>query len=33
VRDAFKDVGDSINDVGRQLGDWLAKHPNDQGDE
>jgi Zn-dependent protease with chaperone function len=33
VRDAFKDVGDSINDVGRQLGEWLAKHPNDQGDE
>jgi Zn-dependent protease with chaperone function len=33
VRDAFKDVGDSINDVGRQLGDWLAKHGNDRGDE
>ena len=25
VRDAFKDVGDSLNDVGGQLGDWLAK--------
>jgi Zn-dependent protease with chaperone function len=25
VRDAFKDVGGSINDVGEQLGDWLAK--------
>jgi Zn-dependent protease with chaperone function len=33
VRDAFKDVGDSINDVGKQLGDWLAKHGNDRGDE
>jgi Zn-dependent protease with chaperone function len=25
VRDAFKDVGDSVNDVGNQLGDWLAR--------
>ena len=25
VRDAFKDVGTSLNDVGQQLGDWLAK--------
>jgi Zn-dependent protease with chaperone function len=25
VRDAFKDAGDSLNDVGAQLGDWLAK--------
>jgi Zn-dependent protease with chaperone function len=25
VRDAFKDVGGSLNDVGEQLGDWLAK--------
>ena len=25
VRDAFKDVGGSINDVGEQLGEWLAK--------
>ena len=25
VRDAFKDVGGSINDVGEQLADWLAK--------
>src|SRR5919112_1488536 len=25
VRESFKDVGDSINDVGGQLGDWLAK--------
>jgi Zn-dependent protease with chaperone function len=25
VRDAFKDVGDSVGDVGQQLGDWLAK--------
>jgi len=25
VRDAFKDVGASLNDVGEQLGDWLAK--------
>jgi Zn-dependent protease with chaperone function len=33
VRDSFKDVGDSINDVGKQLGDWLAKHGNDRGDE
>jgi Zn-dependent protease with chaperone function len=34
VRDAFKDVGDSINDVGKQLGDWLAKNnQRDEGDE
>jgi Zn-dependent protease with chaperone function len=33
VRDSFKDVGDSINDVGKQLGDWLAKHGNDRGDQ
>jgi Zn-dependent protease with chaperone function len=25
VRDAFKDAGDSLNDVGEQLGEWLAK--------
>jgi Zn-dependent protease with chaperone function len=25
VRDAFKDVGDSLNDVGEQLGEWLAR--------
>src|SRR3954449_5284014 len=25
VRDAFKDVGDSLNDVGAQLGEWLSK--------
>jgi Zn-dependent protease with chaperone function len=25
VRDAFKDVGDSLSDVGEQLGEWLAK--------
>ena len=25
VRDAFKDVGGSLNDVGEQLADWLAK--------
>ncbi|HEX2103198.1 MAG TPA: M48 family metallopeptidase [Solirubrobacteraceae bacterium] len=25
VRDAFKDAGDSLNDVGEQLGDWLAR--------
>ena len=25
VRDAFKDVGESINDVGGQLADWLGK--------
>ena len=25
VRDAFKDVGDSLNDVGEQLGEWLSK--------
>jgi len=25
VRDAFKDVGDSLNDVGEQLSGWLAK--------
>jgi Zn-dependent protease with chaperone function len=25
VRDAFKDVGGSLNDVGEQLGDWLSK--------
>ena len=25
VRDAFKDVGDSLNDVGEQLGHWLGK--------
>jgi Zn-dependent protease with chaperone function len=25
VRDAFKDVGGSINDVGEQIGEWLAK--------
>jgi Zn-dependent protease with chaperone function len=25
VRDAFKDVGGSLNDVGGQLADWLAK--------
>jgi Zn-dependent protease with chaperone function len=33
VREAFKDVGGSINDVGQQLGDWLAKNQRDQGDE
>jgi Zn-dependent protease with chaperone function len=32
VRDAFQDVGDSINDVGKQLGDWLAKNQGDQGE-
>ena len=26
VRDAFKDVGTSLNDVGEQLSDWLAKN-------
>ena len=26
VRDAFKDVGTSVNDVGEQLSDWLAKN-------
>jgi Zn-dependent protease with chaperone function len=26
VREAFKDVGDSLNDVGEQLGDWLSRH-------
>jgi Zn-dependent protease with chaperone function len=25
VREAFKDVGDSLNDVGAQLGDWLSQ--------
>ena len=25
VRDAFKDVGNSLNDVGEQLSDWLSK--------
>ncbi len=25
VRDAFKDAGDSLGDVGQQLGEWLAK--------
>ena len=25
VRDAFKDVSDSVSDVGQQLGDWLAR--------
>src|SRR3954452_19248760 len=25
VRAAFKDVGDSLNDVGEQLGDWLSR--------
>jgi Zn-dependent protease with chaperone function len=25
IRDAFKDAGQSISDVGQQLGDWLAK--------
>jgi Zn-dependent protease with chaperone function len=25
VRDAFKDAGGSLNDVGEQLGDWLAR--------
>src|SRR3954465_7404379 len=29
VREAFKDVGDSVNDVGKQLGDWLAKNQRD----
>jgi Zn-dependent protease with chaperone function len=33
VRDAFKDVGDSLNDVGQQLGDWLARQQRDRGDE
>src|SRR5919205_720670 len=33
VRDQFKDVGDSIGDVGKQLADWLNKHGNDRGDE
>jgi Zn-dependent protease with chaperone function len=26
VREAFKDVGGSLNDVGEQLGDWLSRH-------
>lgn len=26
VRDAFKDVSDSIGDVGDQLGEWLSRH-------
>jgi Zn-dependent protease with chaperone function len=26
VRDAFKDAGDSLSDVGKQLSDWLSKH-------
>jgi len=26
VRDAFKDAGESIADVGQQLSDWLSKH-------
>jgi hypothetical protein len=25
VRDAFKDVGGSLGDVGDQLGEWLAR--------
>jgi hypothetical protein len=25
VRDAFKGVGSSVQEVGQQLGDWLAK--------
>ena len=33
VRDQFKDVGDSIGDVGKQLADWLNKHGNDRGEE
>ena len=34
VRDAFKDVGDSVGDVGQQLADWLAKQQQrDRGDE
>ena len=31
VRDAFKDVGGSINDVGGQLADWLAKQQKKEG--
>jgi Zn-dependent protease with chaperone function len=26
VRDAFKDAGESLSDVGQQLSDWLSKH-------
>jgi Zn-dependent protease with chaperone function len=26
IRDAFKDAGESIADVGQQLSDWLSKH-------
>jgi Zn-dependent protease with chaperone function len=26
VRDAFKDAGESLADVGKQLSDWLSKH-------
>ena len=32
IRDSFKDVGDSIGDVGQQLADWLAKQNRNQGD-
>ena len=31
VRDAFKDVGGSINDVGGQLADWLANSRRSRG--
>jgi Zn-dependent protease with chaperone function len=33
IREQFKDVGTSINDVGQQLADWLSKQNRDRGDE
>jgi Zn-dependent protease with chaperone function len=33
IRDAFKDAGQSISDVGQQLGDWLSKQRAGGGDD
>ena len=33
IRDAFRDAGESIADVGQQLGEWLAKQRGGRADD